>query len=231
MIEGVKRFILLVSLLLILLASCTTLRPSDVTETEEGERSAVVTLVSDIVSAGEECVKAEDFEDILPYSYTVYSSYIPSYGDIMKRYLTSLASLVNEGVSALFPDVVISAGEEASESAYSYMEGESVTATLNVRTGEALSEALGAYLEERASDIEEAFSESREAFGRVKKAYELLSAVSKAVVLPSAEPVSPSDMVSTAVGSYFSLLSAEETRLRSNPLYGDGIFYQGEKEI
>ncbi len=227
-----KRSVFLVLLSLFILASCVTVSPGEGTETDDRGKNAVLTLVEDTLSSvGEECVSAEDFGPALPLSYTVYSAYIPSYDEIVEKYLSSVASLVNEGVSGLFLPAVLSAAEQIADNPSSYLSGASVTESLRSATEEILTESLTSFLEEREGELDSFFTESREAFGRVKKAYSALSAVSKGVYLPSSRALDIKDIVSVSVDKYFSLLERGETSLRTNPLYGERSLYLGEEEI
>lgn len=186
-----------------------------------------MTLVEDTVSSvAANAVSADDIAAALPYSYTAYSSYIPSYDEIKSRYLSLVAELVNQCISSSFAETVITAGAEAAENPTAYISGEMITPFLRAMTEEVLEKTLTAYLDEEGEAISSAFSESEDTFSRVKKAYSSLSAVSRAVILPLVREIDITAVVSLSVDRYFFLLTQEETRLRSNPLYWRGNLYE-----
>ncbi len=211
-------------MILLILASCTTV--SDPAASGGDDGGAVTTLIRDIVSsAGEKRLERADLEEALDSSYLVYSEYIPSYDDIKNRYLSSLLTIVSEGMDEIFSSTVLPAGEEIGNNPSPYLSGELVTPSLEAATGEILIENLTQYLDARSGELEEAFAESRDTFSRVKKAYAALSAVSKGVVIPQAETASTRALASAAARRYFSFLGEEERKKRSNPLYGGRSLY------
>ena len=227
-----KRSVFLILLSLFILSSCRTVSPGDGTQTGDREKSAVLTLVEDTLSSvGEECVTSGDFESALPLSYTAYEDYIPSYDEIEEKYLSSVASIVNEEITGLFSFAILSAADTVADNPSPYLAGESIISALRKATEESLTAALTSSLEEREDELDSSFTESREAFGRVKKAYSALSAVSKGIYLPTARALDIKSIVSVSVDRYFFLLSEEESAFRTNPLYGERSLYLEEKEI
>lgn len=220
---GVKRYVPVILIVILLLSSCSTLKGS----AESGEeKRAVETLVSDcLLALPSDPVTEDDLVSALPGSYTAYGEYLPSYSAISSRYLSAVCKVVNAAFSESFlSDTVTASADVLSDTPSRYISGEAVISDIEKETRESLGALLEEYYKEHSEELDEAFSESRTYFGMVKRSYSSLSIIGEEIVLPDAEMITVSDLADITLDRFYSLLSSSETKLRNNPLYGDSVY-------
>lgn len=219
-----KRYLLF--LFLVLLVSCSTFNAADGTDgvpTEE-EKEAVAVLVADMTDELDGAVLTTS--DILPAlgeTYTVYSTYLPSYQDISGRYLSSLISIFSDAVSSALLENIGSSVETLTSSASLFLDGGEVTPVIETLTRTRTVEKV---LEDPllTQKLEEAGEESILNFRKVRKAYSLLGAVDKDIILPEPETADAETVINLILDRYYSFLEEREMKLRSNPFYGESSY-------
>lgn len=218
-----KRYLVPILLIILLLSSCATLDNGSGTGEEEEE--AVKTLFEDMISSLSSFeLSSSDIEPALPSSYTVYSSYLPSYETIKERYLSSVLDIIEEDLLSSFKSNIESSLQLLLDNPSSYIEGTLISSVLKANLYSLILSSFNDVIEAKRSEIDEAFDESRSDFGRIRKSYENLTLLGITVSLPRAEPLDTSLSAELCLEEYFLYLEENEISLRSDPLYSAGAY-------
>ncbi len=222
--QGVKKRCLLILLSIILLFSCSTVKTDgtseSASETLDGEKTAVTELLGDMLdSLDTASLTPDDIASSLDESYTVYSSYLPAYDNIKERYLSSVISILGEGVLSALVESVGNMTPALSGNVSRYFSGEAVTPDIEKATRSAVVSAVTS--DTRYGELlDKAGEESSLNFSNVRKSYSILSLVGKGIELPEITLPSMETLINLILDKYYSLLSDAEDRLRDNPFYG-----------
>lgn len=234
--HSVKKRCLLVLLSVILLFSCSTMKTEgtldSVPKAGEGEMTAVKELVSDMLDTLDNtALTSLDIASALDDSYMVYNSYLPAFDSIRERYLSSVISILGEGVLSALKESVADVTPVLGENASRYFAGEPVTPDIETATRDGVASAVmgdSRYIELLA----EAGKESLVSFSNVQKSYSILSLVGKEIELPEVKLPGIEVFVNLILDKYYLLLSSAEGKLRDNPFYGESEYslFWGEKD-
>ncbi len=158
-------------------------------------------------SVPDDAVRTEDIAGALEESYTVYSSFLPSYDDISQKYLSAVAGVLNREISKSLASVIYGAAASLDESGPLFFDEAGLASELKNAALAELKDRLLSALEENEEYLDEAFEESRSSFSMVKKTYAILSRVGENTYLPEAGKIDYAMASSLACERCFMLLA------------------------
>lgn len=221
---GVRRYLnaaLLIALLFFV--SCSSTRSSYLSFPDE-EKTAVLTLASDMTESFSATLTTDDIAPALSSSYTFYSDYLPSFSAVEERYLSSVINILEDDFTSSFISVINSEAKIEAETPERFIDGEMLSLALENNTRAALTSAFEEVISSHSTELDEAFSESEYTFSRIQRSYRNLVIVDISLSIPDPEPIDENKLINLVLDKYYSSLKENETKLRNNPLYGESSY-------
>ena len=220
-----KVAILLLSLLF--LFSCASTEKSEESEasaTEERRKDAVALLSFDMFSSVEDWeMDTSVLSSSLPSSFTVYSDYVPSYGELELKYVSSISRL-SEAVRTSLPLLATYASSLIDEPEKYISDDDSFTSELKNISLEEVEVIVLSALKEHSAEINESFLQVKRVFDEIRTAYANLSKVEKGVALPEASGMDFNVAAHLVSESFFNDLGSLERTLKNTPASSDSLY-------
>ena len=222
-----KVAILLLSLLF--LFSCASTEKSEESEasaTEERRKDAVALLSFDMFSSVEDWeMDTSVLSSSLPSSFTVYSDYVPSYGELELKYVSSISRISEEAVRTSLPLLATYASSLIDEPEKYISDDDSFTSELkNISLEEEVEGIVLSALKEHSAEINESFLQVKRVFDEIRTAYANLSKVEKGVALPEASGMDFNVAAHLVSESFFTNLGSLERTLKNTPASSDSLY-------
>lgn len=184
------------------------------------EEDGLLTLLSDLIrEENREDISPSSFISILPSSYALYEEYVPSYSYIRDRYLSHIASFVNNTINSEFYFYIQENGTEIIEENSSlYIKGDLfLSKTLKDNLTPLFVELIENDLNNNVAALDEAFSESKKTFNSVRISYANLEKANKDISLLPVVSLDNHVIAIVATSIFFSELTEREEEIRNNP--------------
>ena len=221
-----KVAILLLSLLF--LFSCASTEKSEESEasaTEERRKDAVALLSFDMFSSVEDWeMDTSVLSSSLPSSFTVYSDYVPSYGELELKYVSSISRISEEAVRTSLPLLATYASSLIDEPEKYISDDDSFTSELKNISLEEVEVIVLSALKEHSSEINDSFLQVKRVFDEIRTAYANLSKVEKGVALPEASGMDFNVAAHLVSESFFNDLGSLERTLKNTPASSDSLY-------
>ena len=221
-----KVAILLLSLLF--LFSCASTEKSEESEasaTEERMKDAVALLSFDMFSSVEDWeMDTSVLSSSLPSSFTVYSAYVPSYGELELKYVSSISRISEEAVRTSLPLLATYASSLIDEPEKYISDDDSFTSELKNICLEEVEVIVLSALKEHSAEINDSFLQVKRVFDEIRTAYANLSKVEKGVALPEASGMDFNVAAHLVSESFFTDLGSLERTLKNTPASSDSLY-------